>query len=102
MKVSLGHVRTLYQDGGSLYLGESNQSYLRVLGEVVQPRTLYDRYGRGGQSVPWLREHVDPRAERVEMAPKLKYVWALDKRLRPALQFASIPYPTTEGSKTEP
>ena len=69
---------------------------LRLLWRFEHPRTLYYRYGRGGQSVPWLREHVDPRAERVEMAAKLKYVWPLDRRLRPGLQTVSLPYPRTE------
>lgn len=91
-----GHVGTIYQAGGWIYLGESNQSYLRVLGKIEHPRTLYDRYGRGGQSVPWLREHVDPRAERVEMAAKLKYVWPLDRTLRPELRAVSLPYPRTD------
>ncbi len=87
-----GHVGTIYQAGGWLYLGESNQSYLRVLGRIEHPRTLYDRYGRGGQSVPWLREHVDPDATRVEMAAKLKYVWPLDRTLRRGLEAVALPY----------
>ena len=67
-----GHVGTIYQATGWLYLGTSDQSYLRIAGQVVHPRTVYDRYGRGGQSVAWLRKNVDPKACRVPMAPKLK------------------------------
>ncbi len=95
-----GHVGTIYQAGGWLYLGETRQSYLRVRGELVHPRTLYDRYGPGGQSIPWLREHVDPRAERVEMAPKLKYVWPLDRKLRGSLEAISLPYPKPAAEAT--
>jgi hypothetical protein len=95
-----GHVGTLYQAGGWLYLGTSEQSYFKVLGRVVHPRTLYDRHGRGGQSVAWLREHVDPKAKRVPMAPKLRYVMPLDKALRRELADKALPYPKTAAEVT--
>ena len=88
-----GHLGTIYQAGGWLYLGTSEQSYLRIHGRIVHPRTVYDRYGRGGQSVPWLRENVDPKAERVEMAPKLRYAMPLDKAMRRKLARQALPYP---------
>jgi len=87
-----GHVGTIYQAGGWLYLGNSEQSYIRVLGTIEHPRTLYDRYGRSGQSIPWLRKHVDPNACRVEMAPKLRYVMPLTKSLRHKLEPQALPY----------
>jgi hypothetical protein len=92
-----GHVGTIYQAGGWIFLGESNQGYLKVNGQVVHPRTIYDRYGKGGQSVPWLRANVDPNACRVEMAPKLKYVMPLDKALRRQLVKLAQPYPKSRG-----
>ena len=95
-----GHVGTIYQAGGWIYLGGSSQSYLRIGGKVVHPRTVYDRYGRGGQSVPWLRENVDPKASRVPMAPKLKYVYPLDKRLRRKLEEQAKPYPKSAAEVT--
>jgi hypothetical protein len=88
-----GHLGTLYQAGGWLYLGTSDQSYLRIHGRIVHPRTVYDRYGRGGQSVPWLRANVDPKAERVEMASKLRYVMPLDKAMRRQLAPQARAYP---------
>lgn len=95
-----GHVGTIYQVGGWIYLGTSEQSYIRVLGRIEHPRTLYDRYGRGGQSIPWLRENVDPTARRVAMAAKLKYVWPLDKRLRRGLEALALPYPKNAAEVT--
>jgi len=95
-----GHVGTLYQAGGWLYLGTSDQSYIRVRGQVEHPRTLYDRFGPKGQSIPWLREHVDPRAERVPMAPKHKYVMPLDKKLRRELESRALPYPKNAAEAT--
>lgn len=88
-----GHVGTIYQAGGWLFLGSSEQSYIRVKGTIEHPRTLYDRYGRQGQSIPWLRQHVDARAERVPMAPKLKYVMPLEPTIRRQLEAQAQPYP---------
>ena len=94
------HLGTIYQAGGWLYLGTSDQSYLKIHGRIVHPRTVYDRYGRGGQSVPWLKANVDPRAERVEMAPKLRYVYPLDKALRRQLAPQALPYPKSAAEVT--
>ena len=95
-----GHVGTIYQAAGWLYLGTSEQSYLRIAGQVVHPRTVYDRYGPGGQSVPWLRRNVDPKACRVAMAPKLKYVYPLEAKLRRRLQEVALPYPKSAAEVT--
>lgn len=88
-----GHRGVIYQAGGWIFLGGSEQSYIKVLGKVEHPRSLYDRYGRKGQSIPWLRQNVDPRAERVPMPPKWKYVYAFDKTLRQKLAPLAQPYP---------
>lgn len=88
-----GHLGTIYQATNWVYLGPTLQSYLKILGVVVHPRTLYERYGPGGQSLAWLRSHVDPRAERVAMPPKLKYVYPLERRLRRVLAADALPYP---------
>ena len=75
-----GHKGTIYQACNFTYLGETFQTYLKVNGQVVHPRTLYDRYGPGGQSLDWLRKHVDPRAKRVDMPAKLKYAYGFDRQ----------------------
>lgn len=95
-----GHLGTIYQAGGWLYLGFSDQSYFRIHGRIVHPRTVYDRYGPGGQSLGWLRENVDPRAERVEQAPKLRYVYPFSKALRRQLVAEALPYPKTAAEVT--
>lgn len=94
------HRGVIYQAGGWIYLGTSEQSYIKVLGQIEHPRTLHDRHGRRGQSIPWLREHVDPRAERVQMAPKHKYVMPLDKKLRRELESRALPYPKNAAEVT--
>lgn len=95
-----GHLGTIYQAGGWLYLGTSEQSYFRIHGRIVHPRTVYDRYGPGGQSLGWLRANADPRAERVAMAPKLRYVYPFTKPLRRQLAPKALPYPKTAAEVT--
>ena len=94
------HLGILYQAVGFYYIGFSDQSYIRVRGKIEHPRTLWDRYGRQGQSIPWLKANVDPRAERVPMAPKLKYVFPLDRKLRRELQSIALPYPKSAAEVT--
>lgn len=77
-----GHLGTIYQAGNWLYLGAVEHQHYRVRGEMVHPKTLHARYGAGGQSIPWLREHVDPNAERVPMPAKHRYVMPLDRAMR--------------------
>lgn len=67
---------------------------------MVHPRTVYDRYGRGGQSVAWLRKNVDLKACRVPMAPKLEYVYPLEKRLRRKLEEVAQPDPKSAAEVT--
>lgn len=88
-----GHLGIIYQATNWLYLGASTQPYLRVRGKIEHPRSLYDRYGKGGQQIAWLRANVDPNAERVQMPPKLKYVYAFHRDLRQRLAEQAKPYP---------
>ncbi len=95
-----GHLGTIYQATNWLYLGSSAQPYLKVRGKIEHPRSLYDRYGRGGQQLAWLRQNVDPNAERVAMKPKLKYVYCFSRELRRELEAKSKPYPKRGRSDT--
>jgi hypothetical protein len=90
---SQGHVGGIYQAGGWVYLGASEYHAYRVNGTVVHPKTLHDRYGRGGQSVPWLRANVDAGAERIANGLKHKYVYPLDDAMRAQIAPLAHPYP---------
>ncbi len=87
------HVGTIYQAAGWIYLGAIVRSYIRVHGEVVHPKTLHNRYGKGGQAISWLRAHVDPSACYVKQAPKYKYAKSLDPALTSLLSAQRLPYP---------
>lgn len=87
-----GHRGVIYQAAGWHFLGAASQPYLRVRGRILHPRSLYDQFGRGGQSLPWLRQNVDPQAQRVAMPAKLKYVLTIDPTLRPMIEPLAKPY----------
>ena len=91
-----GHLGTIYQATNWIYLGGSTQPYLKIKGQIVHPRTVYEWYGKGGQKIEWLRANVDPNAERVAMKPKLKYVYSFDKALRAELTKQAKPYPKND------
>jgi hypothetical protein len=59
----------------------------------VHPRVLHLRFGVGGQSIPWLRAHVDPMAERIANGIKHKYVMPLDAEMRAKILPLAKPYP---------
>lgn len=88
-----GHIGAIYQAGNWIYLGERHQEWLRVNGILVHPKTMHSRYGKGGQSIPWLRENVDRDASRERMLPKHKYAMPMDEEMRSHLSALAKPYP---------
>ncbi len=90
---SQGHHGGIYQAGGWVYVGSNEYHAYRVNGEMIHPKSLHDRYGRGGQSIPWLRANVDPLAERVANGLKHKYVYPLDDAMRAQIALLARPYP---------
>lgn len=88
-----GHHGGIYQAGGWIYAGASETHAYRVNGVVEHPKTLHSRYGKGGQSIPWLRENVDPTAERIISGIKHRYLLPLDEAMRAQIAPLSKPYP---------
>lgn len=95
---SQGHYGGIYQAGNWIYVGSKEYHCYRVNGEHVHPRTLYSRYGVGGQSIGWLHEHVDDEAVRVKNGKKHKYVYVLDQSIRDRIQLLKKPHPNRAGS----
>lgn len=94
-----GHHGGIYQATNWLYVGSEGYHAYRVRGEVVHPRTLYDRYGVGGQSIPWLHKNVDPKAERIETEAKHKYLYPLDRAMRKQIEPLAKPYPKRDNTR---
>lgn len=89
-----GHHGGVYQATGWIYVGMATpQQSLSVHGATHHKRTLRERYGRGGNSIAWLRQHVDPDAEWIEDQPKHKYLMPLDAEMRQQIAPLSRPYP---------
>jgi hypothetical protein len=92
-----GHVGTLYQAAGWWHLGTTHREcLLRVHGRLVHPRTTGSKFGHRG--IAWLRQHVDPHAERLIVPEKFKYGLPLDDDMRARLLPLVRPYPKRERS----
>lgn len=92
-----GHHGGIYQAGNWVYLGPADgpgaQLRFVVNGHVRHPRSLGSLYGDGGQSLPWLRENVDPNARRITVPAKHRYAMPLDRAMRRQLRPLAREYP---------
>lgn len=94
------HHGGIYQAGNWLYLGQSLAHRFIVNGQMFHPRSLGAKYGVGGQSIPWLQKHIDPKAHSIKVPGKHRYVFPLDKQTRRKLEKQAQPYPRAdEGLK---
>jgi hypothetical protein len=90
---SQGHHGGIYQATNWIYDGTVATHGYRVNGKIEHPKTLHSRYGKGGQSIPWLKKHVDKNAERVVAAIKHRYLMPLDDEMRKRIEPLRKPYP---------
>ncbi len=90
---SQGHHGGIYQATNWIYDGSVSTHGYRVNGKIEHPKTLHSRYGKGGQSIPWLRQHIDKKAERVVAAIKHRYLMPLDDEMRKQIEPLRKPYP---------
>jgi hypothetical protein len=88
-----GHHGGIYQAGNWVYVGPSKSRHYVIRGTTFHPKTLHSRFGVGGQSVEWLRSHVDPDARRVNLPPKHKYLMPLDKAMCEQIEPLRKSYP---------
>jgi hypothetical protein len=88
-----GHHGGIYQATNWIYVGGAETHAYRVNGEQVHPKTLHSRYGKGGQSIPWLRANVDPAAERIIAGFKHRYLMPLDDAMRAQIAPMAKQYP---------
>ena len=91
-----GHVGTIYQASGWLFLGTTAAEPYIELGDgrLHHPRSVYTRYGTN--RVRHLTATGVP-ARRVVTAPKFRYVFVLDPAWRWRLGKAVLPYPRGRG-----
>lgn len=90
---SQGHHGGIYQATNWIYDGSVSTHGYKVNGKIEHPKTMHSRYGKGGQSIPWLRKNVDKKAERVIAAIKHRYLMPLDDEMRAKILPLAQPYP---------
>lgn len=88
-----GHHGGIYQAGGWIYAGGAETHAFKVNGVIIHPKSLHSKYGKGGQSIPWLRANVDPNAERIVAGFKHRYLMPLDAEMREQIAHLAKPYP---------
>ena len=93
---SQGHVGTIYQGSGWLYIGLSEPTPLYDLGDgkPTHCRTVATSYG--SRSVRYLTSH-GLSLKLVPQAAKHRYVYFLDPSWRPRLRVPVLPYPKREA-----
>lgn len=93
-----GHAGIIYQATNWIYDGPKNQGTrgaFIIHGQKVHPRTAGARGWK--QSLPWIREHIDPNASAWITKGKHKYLYCFDRKLRKKLLKTAKPYPKKEA-----
>ena len=88
------HAGIIYQATNWIYLGNNNEGQLGAFiihGKKMHPKSVYSKGWK--QSLEWLRENVDPNAEKFMTDGKHKYIFVYDKRLRKQYMKQAKPYP---------
>lgn len=106
-----GHVGTVYQATNWIYIGTTDefshskkaQAFI-VNGKRMHPKSVHSKGWK--QQLRWLKENIDPNAQEIHSAPKHKYIFCFDKRLKKEWMKKAKPYPKkggdSIGKRTEP
>ena len=76
-----GHSGGIYKAGNWIYEGLKNvgtRGAFIIHGKKIHPKTLHSKYGKGAQSLSFVRKHLDPNATEFKTAGKHKYLYPLD------------------------
>jgi hypothetical protein len=90
---SQNHHGGIYQATNWIYAGGSETHAYEVNGQRFHPKTLHSKYGKGGQSIPWLKANVDRSARRIVAGFKHRYLMPLDEAMRQQIEPLRKPYP---------
>ena len=95
-----GHSGGIYQATNWIFEGDSFDSWIVVNGKPTHRRSLGGKYGTN--SLDWIIKNIDPRAERINMPAKHKYLMPLDDDMRKQIEPLRKPYPKKPcaGSET--
>lgn len=94
-----GHHGGIYQAGNWVYVGQGKAApEFIVRGVQMHMRSIHAKGWK--QTLEWLRANIDPKAERVEITPKHKYVMPLDRPMRRYVEKLRVPYPRSAASES--
>jgi hypothetical protein len=93
-----GHEGKIYQASNWYYVGQTGyEAGIMLNGKLTHRRTINSKYGTS--DVDWLRQRIDPAAERYEGKPKFKYLLPLDDEITQRVKSLSKPYPKRAASR---
>lgn len=98
---AVGHHGGIYQAGNWLYLGDSPDNGVIVLGgQALHNRMLDEKRAHSPHPfepelsrLDWARKYLDRNAQRRALAGKHRYVYPLDRAMRRQLRQHALPYP---------
>ena len=93
-----GHSGTLYQSTNWIYTGIKNantRGAFIIFGKKTHTKSVASRGWK--QSLLWLRENVDSKAEEFITLGKHKYLYPMTKQMRKRIMILSEKYPKKQG-----
>lgn len=86
------HLGIIYQASNWVYTGETSPKFDYLLnGQVLQRRSYTGvNFGRSKMAIP-------PKARRIQMPPKYRYLYPLDRAMRKQIESLSKPYPKRDN-----
>lgn len=99
------HIGVIYQASNWIYsgmvqTGGGTPKYM-INGIIKHGRSIYAKFGRGSQNLEWLKNHVDPNAEKVYTLGKHKYLFPLDNAIKKQIEPLRKPYPKRERGEID-
>jgi len=86
------HHGGVYQAGNWVYTGQSTPSTEFIIrGKQMHMRSVHAKGWK--QTLPWIQQNVDPRAQKIKVPGKHRYLMPLDRQMRRKLREAAKPYP---------
>jgi hypothetical protein len=87
-----GHLGKIYQASNWLFVGQTgHEAGIMLNGKLTHRRTINSKYGTS--DIDWLRNRVDPCAQRHEGKPKFKYLLPLDNEIAERIKPLAQTYP---------
>lgn len=85
------HLGIIYQASNWIYIGNISKKAIILNGKIIHSRSVSSRYGT--YSIQYLRKYVDAKAKYLDIKPKHKYLYPLNRKTRKEIEPLAKPYP---------